>query len=200
MVPVKRCRSGPQAHFQDGEALEPACEVYYDAPGALTGGTDPLMSLFLPDDGDGLWRAAPPNPEMPSISSWDGIYFVATPEFGWCNIDRWLNDRGPKAQLTVEVPDGFDGDNSAIYLAFADLPTALVGIEADPSTGAFEMLPELVPVGESVHVIFATESAGQWGYAVSSLDLAEHNSVVFDGGTVLIEVDLAGMVAAINAL
>jgi hypothetical protein len=128
-------------------------------------------------------------------------YWMISGEFGWSNIDRWYSDPRPKTTINVAVPSGWDDTNSAVYLSYDGEPTALARMDTyDDATGYFSEHYGLIPIGLQVHLIFVTESEGEWSYTIQGTTIADGHLSSFTSADDLIETDTDGLVAAINAL
>ncbi|MDD3720889.1 MAG: hypothetical protein PHW92_00165 [Lutibacter sp.] len=96
--------------------------------------------------------------------------------FGWTNLDRWFNFTGPKTEIFIDVPDGFDKDNCAVYLSYDGEPTALARM--DVWNTDLEMFTEhygLIPVGMEVHIIMVAEINGQLNYAIQGTTVVQNH-------------------------
>ena len=99
------------------------------------------------------------------------------------------------------LPDGWDDSNCAVYLSYDGEPTALARFDTyDAGTELFSEHYGLIPIGVEVHVIFVTESEGQWSYAVQAQTIVDNHLTVFASAEDLVETDADGLAAVINAL
>lgn len=196
---------------QNGEDLELNRAYLVFAPTENTGGPDMEMELFkIKEDGpDGkdLWVEAVPvdGEEQVDVGKGDADggsseYSFLTQEFGWSNIDRWYSDPRPKTTIHVDVPDGWDDQNSSVFLSYDGENTLARFDTYDESTELFSEHYGLIPIGLEVHVIFMTESEGTWSYAIQQTTIVDNHISVFDDPSVFIETDTDGLVAAIDAL
>ena len=154
---------------QNGEDLELNRAYLVFAPTENTGGPDMEMELFkIKEDGpDGkdLWVEAVPvdGEEQVDVGKGDADggsseYSFLTQEFGWSNIDRWYSDPRPKTTIHVDVPDGWDDQNSSVFLSYDGENTLARFDTYDESTELFSEHYGLIPIGLEVHVIFMTKS------------------------------------------
>jgi len=127
-------------------------------------------------------------------------YAFLSEEFGWSNIDRWYSDPRPKTTIHVEVPDGWDNDNCAVYLSYNGENTLAHFDTYDVSTKRFSEHYGLIPIGLEVHVIFMTESEGEWSYAIQETTIVDNHVTVFDNPADFLETDSQGLIDAIAAL
>jgi hypothetical protein len=94
--------------------------------------------------------------------------------FGWTNLDRWYSYAGAKTEIFIDVPDGYNQDNCAVYLSYDGEPTALARM--DVYNTSLEMFTEhygLIPVGLEVHIIVVTEIEGQLHYAIQGTTIVD---------------------------
>ncbi|SNR66716.1 hypothetical protein [Lutibacter flavus] len=96
--------------------------------------------------------------------------------FGWSNLDRWYSFAGPKTQLFVDVPEGYNGDNCAVYLYYDNEDTAIARM--DTWNEDEEMFTEhygLIPIGLEVHIIMVAEIDGQLHYAMQGTTMVDNH-------------------------
>lgn len=144
---------------------------------------DPEMALFRAgrdvDDNDTWQEVADPvgGQNVGVREGPDGIgvgYFYDLGEFGWTNLDRWYDFPGALTELYVQVPEGFDGDNCAVFLTYDGEPTALASLDIyDDGLGMFTEHYGLIPVGQEVHFILVTEIDDQLHYAIQGATIGE---------------------------
>ncbi len=211
--------SGGEHHVtatQPGESLALNGHFFQEAPTDNTGGFDPQMELFRAETEDGLAAGLQDNSvwvEGSGNGSWccnddesdtgngNPFYTLTSDQFGWSNIDRWSNDPRPKTSVTVEVPEGWDITNCAIYVTDDIQPntlTTLTGALDSPifDSGSFER----IPVGLAMHVILVTENDGDWSYGIQNLTVEGDDTVVFASAEDLSVTDSQGLMDALNAL
>ncbi|WP_456420480.1 hypothetical protein [Lutibacter sp.] len=142
------------------------------------------MRVFRGDDTNGDWVEADENEdginddvEIRDGQGADGEYATYNydiGDFGWTNLDRWYSFTGPKTVLFVDVPDGFNQNNSAVYLSYDGEPTALARM--DTWNSSLEMFTEhygLIPIGQEVHIIMVAEIDGQLNYAIQGTTIVD---------------------------
>ena len=202
---------------QDGEQLRLNGTFQITTPASNTGGPDMEMGMFRAVVADGtpagrddqaVWVEEEDDREKFGIVGEGGgpdgaetLYWTISDQFGWTNIDRWYSDPRPKTTIHVDVPDGWDDTNSAVYLSYDGEPTALARMDTyDDVTGLFSEHYGLIPVGLEVHLIFVTESEGDWSYAIQGATIEENHVTTFATADDFIETDTDGLVSAINAL
>jgi hypothetical protein len=210
---------------KDGEALTLSGNFQLTAPVDNTGGADFDMTLFKAEVTDGVaadlddqavWVEQDGTAEEGGLEiirgdggGGDGgggefadtYYSMISSEFGWSNIDRWYSDPRPKTIINVAVPDGWDDTNSTVYLSYDGEPTALARMDTfDDATQLFSEHYGLIPIGLEVHLIFVTESEGDWSYAIQGTTIVDGHLTTFASADDFIETDTDGLVDAINAL
>lgn len=181
---------------QDGTQLSTNCGYQIKVPVALTGGADSEMGPFegtIDTAGDLTWLAAS------NIEFWMGQnqgptggqlteYNAFISSFGWFNCDKFASFSGPMTDISVLLPEGYDNENSNIF----------IGINGEPNSLGY--LYGQFPVGLNCYIIFVTEEDGLWSYAIKSIaSLPAGASYTFETSE-LQTGTLAEVVAAINAL
>lgn len=193
---------------QNGQQLELTNNILIIIPTALTGGGDPDMTLWegTVDNNDNLtWDEIDPAGDGGQVFLEDNqgtvSYYAYFNAFGWTNVDRFYNDPRPKTTLLVEVPEGYDNQNSAVYLSYdGEGNNALANLDTyNASTGMFSEHYGQIPIGLEMHVIFATEDNGQWRYAIQGVTVVANAQYAFTLSETTLGT-LEQMIAAINAL
>ncbi|WP_340201533.1 hypothetical protein [Ascidiimonas sp. W6] len=188
---------------QNGVALETNCNIQLIIPSDLTGGTDPAMTLWEGqiDENDNLaWREEDAAAGQGGVFGEGGQYYAFFQSFGWSNVDRFYNDPRPKTTILVGVPDGFDNQNSNVYLSYDGEETGLANLDTyDAGTGLFSEHYGQVPVGLECHIIFATEDNGNWRYAIKAVTIAANDVFTFTLGETTIATE-AELTTIINGL
>jgi hypothetical protein len=208
---------------QNGEDLDLVLPYRVMAPTDNTNGPDYAMELFEIEadgpDGAPAWVEVDANAAGTEangdeqnlgdveILKGDGdgsgsttAYSFLNQAFGWSNIDRWYSDPRPKTTIHVEVPDGWDNNNCAVYLSYNGENTLAHFDTYDAGTKRFTEHYGLIPIGLEVHVIFMTESEGEWSYAIKETTIVDNHVTVFDNPDDFLETDMDGLIAAIDAL
>lgn len=193
---------------QNGQQLELNSDMSLIIPASLTGGPDQEMTLWdgVVDENDNLtWEQNEPaagggrlfqEGEQNNIS-----YYAFFSDFGWTNVDRFYNDPRPKTTILVDVPDGFDNQNSAVYLSYdGEGNSALANLDTyNASAELFSEHYGQIPIGLEMHIIFASEHNGQWRYAIKGVTVAENDVYTFTLAETTLG-SLQDMTNAINAL
>lgn len=181
---------------QNGEPVDEDCDIVATIPSDLTGGVDDDMTLWtgnggdqdcdgIDDDCDGfVWNQnvdANGDPIEAEIQDGDGgerFYVAPFGDFGWTNVDRFFSDPRPKTTILVAVPEGFNDENSKVYLSYVGEPNALAYLDTfDATTGLFSEHYGQIPIGLECHIIFASEDSGQWLYGIKSVTIADGQTV-----------------------
>jgi hypothetical protein len=192
---------------QGGVELATSCYMNMIVPAALTDGVDNAMTLWtgaIDDRGELAWNEA--KPDATGGNGKGGVqgegtnYYVTFGKFGWTNVDRFYSDPRPKTTLLVDAPDGYDNNNSAIYLSYDGEGTnALAKLDKYTPEGLFSEHYGQIPIGLACHVIFVTESNGQWRYAIKAVTVAANDVYTFTLAETTVGSE-AQLVAAINAI
>lgn len=179
--------SGGEFYFnatEDGTQLD-YCFMQAEIPADLTGGIDYNMSTWVGEiNSDGNLTWIPTTIEFWADSS---DYFMFLDDFGWINCDVFYDDPRPKTSITVEVPTGYDNENSGVYFAIAGEDSGL-----GTTGGEF-------PIGLECHIIFVTAESTDWRYAVQSITLSEDEVITFelDDTAVVTESELIDIINAL---
>lgn len=192
---------------QGGVELQTSCSLSMIVPTALTDGLDNLMTLWtgvVDEAGELAWREAKANADgtggKGGVQGEGTNYYVTFGNFGWTNVDRFYSDPRPKTTLLVDAPDGYDNNNSAVYLSYDGEGTnALAKLDTYTAAGLFSEHYGQIPIGLKCHVIFVTEDNGQWRYAIKSVTVAANDVYTFTLAETTVGTE-AQLVAAINAI
>ena len=177
--------------MQDGMQLNPTFVYEIVAPTKNMGEIDPDMRLFngldacIGDDCDVIWTENTDHGieigELETMGRYQNAYFVFQSYFGWTNIDRWFNDPRQKTTIFVDVPEGFDNSNCAVFIAYEGEPAALGRFDIyDESSQMFTEHYGLVPIGIGIHVILISVVDEAIHYAVQSATVTEDHVVTID--------------------
>lgn len=169
-------------------------------PAALTGGLDDTMTLWygvIDNEGELAWKA---NEGVGKVQAKVTDYLVYFENFGWTNVDRFYSDPREKTTILVDAPDGYDNNNSAIYISYDGQKTsALAKLDTYTAAGLFSEHYGQIPIGLKCHVIFATEDKGQWRFAIKAVTVAANDVYNFTLAETAVGTE-AQLVAAINAI
>lgn len=193
--------------YQNDKKLEATCHnIRLVVPTDLTGGTDEDMILWkgTVDEKDNLsWEKKPTNATGVAghgLGIKGNSYYAMIGDFGYTNVDRFISDSGPKTTLKVTVPNGYNFDNSSVYLTYDGEDHSLANLDTfDEEGGYFTEHYGQVPIGLDMHVIFMTEKDGQWRYAIKGVTVAEGDQYDFSLSETTLgsEQDLVDAIAAL---
>ncbi len=183
---------------QNGVELETNCNFQLIIPANLTGGEDNDMILWegnIVGEDNLEWNEVEDQggPNGGRVFAEGGQYYVFGGNFGWTNVDRFYNDPRPKTTILVDVPEGYDNTNSAVYLSYDGEAPALANLDTyDAGNGLFSEHYGQIPIGLECHVIFATEENGNWRYAVKAVTIVENGiiTIAYDDTAVVTEAQL----------
>ncbi|MBF4492210.1 hypothetical protein IRZ83_07485 [Flavobacterium sp. JLP] len=193
---------------QGGVELQNSCTMSLIIPTALTDGLDNTMTLWngtIDEAGELAWRENKPNADgtgggKGGVQGEGTNYYVTFGNFGWTNVDRFYSDPRPKTTILADAPDGYDNNNSAVYLSYDGEGTnALAKLDTYTAAGLFSEHYGQIPIGLKCHVIFATEDNGQWRYAIKAVTVAANDVYTFTLAETTVGTE-AQLVAAINAI
>ena len=192
---------------QGGVELKTSCYMNLVVPTALTNGLDNAMILWdgvIDERGELAWEQPKPNADgtggKGGVQGEGANYYVTFGKFGWTNVDRFYSDPRPKTTLLVKAPEGYNNENSAVYLSYDGEGTnALAKLDTYTSAGLFSEHYGQIPIGLKCHVIFATEANGQWRYAIKAVTVAANDVYTFTLAETTVGTE-AQLVAAINAI
>lgn len=183
---------------QNGVELETNCNFQLIIPANLTGGEDNDMILWegnIVGEDNLEWNEVEDQggPNGGRVFAEGGQYYVFGGNFGWTNVDRFYSDPRPKTTILVDVPEGYDNTNSAVYLSYDGEAPALANLDTyDAGNGLFSEHYGQIPIGLECHVIFATEENGNWRYAVKAVTIVENGiiTIAYDDTAVVTEAQL----------
>ncbi|HHC80151.1 MAG TPA: hypothetical protein ENK46_09735 [Flavobacteriia bacterium] len=183
---------------QNGVELETNCNFQLIIPANLTGGEDNDMILWegnIVGEDNLEWNEVEDQggPNGGRVFAEGGQYYVFGGNFGWTNVDRFYNDPRPKTTILVDVPEGYDNTNSAVYLSYDGEAPALANLDTyDAGNELFSEHYGQIPIGLECHVIFATEENGNWRYAVKAVTIVENGiiTIAYDDTAVVTEAQL----------
>ncbi|WP_316636201.1 hypothetical protein [uncultured Flavobacterium sp.] len=192
---------------QGGVELKTSCYMNMIIPATLTDGVDNTMTLWngvIDDKGELAWEQPKPNADgtggKGGVQGEGNNYYVTFGNFGWTNVDRFYSDPRPKTTILADAPDGYDNNNSAIYLSYDGEGTnALAKLDTYTPAGLFSEHYGQIPIGLKCHVIFVTEDNGQWRYAIKAVTVAANDVYTFTLAETTVGTE-AQLVAAINAI
>jgi len=189
---------------QNGNILDTNCGLQLIIPANLTGGSDQDMTLWngeIDNEGNLAWDEvvnANGDGGEPFIEG--DNYYPIFEGFGWTNVDRFYNDPRPKTTIQVQAPEGYDDQNSSIYLSYDGEAPALAQLDTyDETLNIFSEHYGQIPIGLECHVIFATEADGIWRYAIKPKTIIANDIITFNLGETIIGTE-ASLIALMNDL
>jgi len=151
------------------------------------------------DDCDLVWEEA--DDRGIEIGEWQTaggvktVYYVFQNKFGWTNIDRWYSDPRPKTTIFVDVPEGFDNTNCAVYMMYDGEPAALASFDVyDQDEKLFTEHYGLIPVGLEVHFILVSMIEDEIHYAIQDATITENHVEVIDAVKAISEEELIDLI------
>ncbi|WP_036597720.1 hypothetical protein [Olleya marilimosa] len=168
---------------QNGSALDTTCGLQLIIPASLTGGADPLMSLWEGeiDAEDNLtWDEVEDATGQGGVFVEGSEYYGLLQGFGWSNVDRFYSDPRPKTLIQVQAPIGYNFTNSAVYLSYNGEDSGLAALDTyDGTLNLFSEHYGQIPIGLECHVIFVTEDNGIWRYAIKPVTIVANDIITF---------------------
>lgn len=167
--------------MKDGKEVDKSSCISLQIPAALTGGTDPEMILWngnIDAAGNLVWEEVPEGnvDNKGDQEAGGGVYYTFVNEFGWTNVDRFYDDPREKTTIKVEVPNGYNNENSAVYLSYDGEKNGLARLDTY-ADGIFSEHYGQIPIGLKVHIIFVSESKGKWVYAIKEKTIAANEVI-----------------------
>jgi len=163
------------------EILKPNYALEVGIPTSLTGGDDEGKTSWKGnvDDNGGLTYGGFTSSEGDgSMLIVNNEYLVYRLQFGWTGIGRFYIHDGATTAIKVRVPEGYNAQNAAVYLAYAGEKHLLAQLYSYDAAGkSFSEPAGFVPVGKDVHVIFVSESGGKFVHAVKTVKVTANTEV-----------------------
>lgn len=189
---------------QGGVKLAATCNINLIVPANLTGGIETGMLLWkgdVTDEENLAWkRDVPAGTQGGGVDANNNNYYASFGNFGWTNVDKFYSDPRPKTTILIDVPNGYDNTNSAVYLSYdGEGQNALAKMDTYTQAGLFSEHYGQIPVGLACHIIFTTEENGQWRYAVKGITTTANTTYTILQNETVLGTE-AQLVAAINAI
>ncbi len=192
---------------QNGTQLEVLTPITVQSRGVAPGEFEAMQIFRASDDldGDALWKEADEDQNGENDNAQgregqgpNGTYVLYSAfdmsSFGWTNLDKWYNFSGQLTDLFVDVPDGYDGENAAVYLSY-DGENGLARMDIyDETLELFSEHYGRIPVGKEVHFIMITEIAGQIYYAIQAATIGENHIEVMTNLQPISQTDLTTLI------
>jgi hypothetical protein len=192
---------------KNGQALDISCSINLLVPASLTDGLNPEMTLWtgvLTDTINAadelIWDQVVDGGQNNNLFFEGQNYYAFFDNFGWTNVDCFYSDSRPKTTILADAPDGYNFDNSAIYLSYDGLGGhALAKLDTYTEAGYFSEHYGQIPIGLECHAIFVTEEDGEYRYAIKGVTIVADGMITFTSGETVTGTE-AQLVAAINAV
>ncbi|MCK0145496.1 hypothetical protein MWU78_07570 [Arenibacter sp. F26102] len=79
------------------------------------------------------------------------------------------------------MPEGFNDENSAVYISYDGEPNALAFLDKyDEDLELFTEHYGQIPIGLEAHVIFVSEDNGNWLYAIKAVTIIADGTISFN--------------------
>lgn len=190
---------------QDGKILETTCSIELEIPANLTGGIDSEMLLWngtIDENGDLAWEEDKEGEVAGRGADGEVIstYYAFLNVFGWSNVDKFYSDTREKTTILVDVPEGYNDTNSAVYLSYDGEDSGLAQLDTyNESTALFSEHYGQIPIGLECHVIFVTEEDGDWKYAIKEVTIVEDEiiTIIEDNTATVTESQLVNLINAL---
>jgi len=168
---------------KDGEQVTAIYNL--EVPSANTGDLNPDMSLWVGEEnenGDMEWNEVGRKQDTGDIFVENATYNLWGSIFGWINIDILYSLPGPKTEIWVKVPDGYNQKNCSVYVVYKDKPGALAYMDVwDPNKKMFTEHYGLAPIGFNFYVVFVSvQNDGKFIYAVKDVIIQENKVITFE--------------------
>ncbi len=195
---------------KDGSALKPNGGYSIIVPTSNTGASTAGMNLFngVEDCVDNVcnlvWQEqdATRGIEVGQFQNVGGVYsayYAFQNKFGWTNIDRWYSDPRPKSTIFVEVPEGYNNSNCAVFIAYSGVPPALGRFDKfDDKTRRFTEHYGLIPIGLNVHIILVSMAENKISYAIKNVTITENQVVVINEVKTVTEEELIKLINVLS--
>ena len=192
---------------EGGQTVDEGSPYTLEVPTALTQGEGEQLPGSGPDgmtvwegnedeNGNVIWEEETgENGEVIEIPVVEGEYIVELISFEWCNIDVLEKLWDKRTDVTVDVPDGYDFNNTRVYFVYTGAVNLCVQLNYDPVTGNFDHTN--LPLGISGTIIMW--SPGQPVVATMPITIAGSDFVTITSGD-LVTTTNAQLIALLNGL
>lgn len=126
-----------------------------------------------------------------SIGTYYSIFYSSLyTNFNWINCDYFYSNPGPKTDLNVQLPTGFNSSNSKVFIAY-DGEENLIG-ELYFYNNYFTTTN--IPIGLNVHILVLTNINNQTNYSLSALSVSANQVVNVTSFTPTTDQNLADII------
>jgi hypothetical protein len=133
--------------YQNGNELNARWGYQADVP--APNGVDMNMEIFYQGNSSSdtlIWNVSDSSFLFPNSNNGYTVYFDS---LNWVNLDYFMNFPGNQTSVSVDVPDGFDNTNCAVFISF-DGYNSLVRlydyVNGYITSGNYYTIPEGMPV------------------------------------------------------
>jgi hypothetical protein len=192
---------------QNGNQLEVLTPITIESRGVAPGEYEPMQVFRAGDniDDNDIWKEADEdndgindNAEGREGQGPDGEFILFSAldlsEFGWTNLDIWYNFTGQLTDLFVDTPDGYNSENTSVYLSYnGENGLARMDIY-DTQLELFTEHFGRIPVGQEVHFIMVVDIAGQLHYTIQPATIIEDHIEVMANPQPISQADLTTLI------
>lgn len=135
---------------QNGSELSLKSGVMYNATVPAPDGVDPNMNVFYGNGSNDtlVWEQA----DSGFINGQGSEYDCYFNQIDWINLDYFMNDPNPQTVVEVELPSGFNGQNSALFISFDGMNS--LSTIYNFTNGVYTSAPHYtLPTGLDVHFV-----------------------------------------------
>ena len=133
---------------QEASFFDPEVEVIYGTP------TQNGLFLSRPDDPDNLQEVSPSEVFDETEQVWKLAYAAESTQLGWFGCGRRVAYPSGTTSLCVNLPEGFNDINSAVYIVFDNYWSV---VKLSGSLNEQQFCADQVPVGASVKIVSISE-------------------------------------------
>ncbi|WP_148044291.1 hypothetical protein [Sinomicrobium pectinilyticum] len=153
---------------RDGQQIVSDCGIQIRVPISQTGDAAEDMFLWegMENENDSFFWNVYTEGEF---FTENGYYVTYVSGNGWKGIAHAANYPGEKAGIQVLASDGYNGENAAVYLAYADEKHAIAQLYWDNKTSMFTDPYRQFSPNLDIHLLFISAEGEQWRYAVKSI-------------------------------
>jgi len=192
---------------QNGNQLEVLTPITIESRGVAPEEYEPMQVFRAGDniDDNDIWEETDEdndgindNAEGREGQGADGEFILFSAldlsDFGWTNLDIWYNFTGQLTDLFVDTPDGYNSENTSVYLSYnGENGLARMDIY-DTQLELFTEHFGRIPVGQEVHFIMVVDIAGQLHYTIQPATIIEDHIEVMANPQPISQADLTTLI------
>lgn len=172
-------------------------------PTANTGGDDSNMKKFVGNEDESgriAWEiAADSVVTIDTVTTSEGDFFNAYSVFDdgdwqWVNCDYWYDYSGPKTNVNVQLPEGFNTSNASVVISIDGEPNILVQMYPGQNE---QWIGSNIPVGIDCHFIAFTLIDDVLHYVIQDNTIDENHVEVINGWTPTTQSELTDLIEAL---